>query len=89
MTQENKSNSGNFDSGKARTTGEPDSINKNDKLNFKCSDVGPKSCDWQVSGNSEEEILPKIEKHGREQHQLTLNDDLKKKVRGAIHEKAA
>jgi hypothetical protein len=23
------------------------------KVNFKCSDVGPKNCDWQVSGNSE------------------------------------
>ncbi len=27
------------------------------KLNFKCSDVGPKNCDWQVSGNSEQEIM--------------------------------
>src|SRR5436189_3512558 len=36
------------------------------KLNFKCSDVGPKNCDWQVSGNSEQEIMSKIEQHGRE-----------------------
>jgi predicted small metal-binding protein len=33
------------------------------KVNFKCSDVGPKNCDWQVSGNSEQEIMPKIEQH--------------------------
>jgi predicted small metal-binding protein len=37
----------------------------NQKLNFRCSDDGPKNCDWQVSGNSEEEIMPKIEQHGR------------------------
>ena len=35
------------------------------RVNFKCSDVGPKNCDWQVSGNSEQEIMPKIEQHGR------------------------
>lgn len=29
------------------------------KMNFRCSDVGPKNCDWQVSGNSEEEIMPR------------------------------
>ena len=35
------------------------------RVNFKCSDVGPKNCDWQVSGNSEQEIMPKIEQHGQ------------------------
>jgi len=62
---------------------------RKDKLNFKCSDVGPKNCDWQVSGNSEEEIMPKIEQHGREKHNLTIDNDTRKKVRGAIHSKAA
>ena len=36
------------------------------KMNFRCADVGLKTCDWQVSGNSEQEIMPKIEQHGRE-----------------------
>jgi len=40
------------------------------KMNFRCADVGPKTCDWQVSGNSEQEIMPKIEQHGREKHNL-------------------
>jgi len=44
------------------------------KVNFKCSDVGPKNCDWQVSGNSEQEIMPKIEQHGREKHNMTIDD---------------
>jgi|HubBroStandDraft_6_1064221.scaffolds.fasta_scaffold18560_2 hypothetical protein len=36
------------------------------KMNFRCADVGPKTCDWRVSGNIEEEITPKTEQHGRE-----------------------
>jgi predicted small metal-binding protein len=60
-----------------------------DKMNFRCSDVGPKNCDWQVSGNSEEEIMPKIEQHGREKHNLTMDNETKNRVRGAIHREAA
>jgi predicted small metal-binding protein len=59
------------------------------KLNFRCSDVGPKNCDWQVSGNSEQEIMPKIEQHGREDHGMTIDDQTRDKVRGAIHRQAA
>src|SRR4029077_7632877 len=39
-----------------------------DKVSFRCSDVGPKNCEWQISGNSEAEIMSKIEQHGREKH---------------------
>jgi predicted small metal-binding protein len=59
------------------------------KLNFRCADVGPKSCDWQVSGNSESEMLPKIEQHGREKHNMTLDEDTRRKVHSAIQPKAA
>lgn len=59
------------------------------KVNFRCADVGPKNCDWQVSGNSEDEIMPKIEQHGREKHNMTVDEDTKRKVRGAIHRQAA
>jgi predicted small metal-binding protein len=59
------------------------------KMNFRCADVGPKTCDWQVSGNSEEEIMPKIEQHGREKHNLTMDGETKNRVRSAIHRKAA
>lgn len=61
----------------------------NQKLNFRCSDVGPKSCNWQVSGNSEDEILPKIEQHGREAHNLSMDENTRSKVRSAIHRQAA
>jgi len=60
------------------------------KVNFRCSDVGPKDCDWQVSGNSEEEIMHKIEQHGREKHNLSLGSETKDRVRHAIrHQQAA
>jgi predicted small metal-binding protein len=59
------------------------------KLNFKCSDVGPKNCDWQVSGNSEQEIMPKIEQHGREKHNMTIDDTTRNKVRNSIRRQAA
>jgi predicted small metal-binding protein len=39
-----------------------------------CSDAEPKNCDWQVSGNSEPEIMPKIEQHGREKQNMTIAD---------------
>jgi predicted small metal-binding protein len=59
------------------------------KVNFKCSDVGPKECNWQVTGNSEQEIMPKIEQHGREKHNMTIDDQTRNKVRNAIHKQAA
>jgi predicted small metal-binding protein len=54
-----------------------------------CADVGPKTCYWQVSGNSEQEIMPKIEQHGREKHNLTMDDETRNRVRRAIQRKAA
>ena len=52
-------------------------------LHFNCSDVVAKNCDWQVSGNSEQEIMPKIEQHGREKHNMTIDDQTRNKVRNA------
>jgi predicted small metal-binding protein len=62
---------------------------KQGKVNFRCSDVGPKHCEWQISGNSEEEIMPKIEQHGREKHDLAMGNETRSKVRNAIHQQAA
>jgi predicted small metal-binding protein len=60
-----------------------------EKVSFRCSDVGPKNCEWQISGNSEAEIMPKIEQHGREKHNMKIDEDTRKKVHSAIHKKAA
>lgn len=58
-------------------------------VNFKCSDVGLKHCDWQVSGNSEQEIMPKIEQHGREKHGLEIDDYTRNRFCDAINRQAA
>ena len=60
-----------------------------DKVSFRCADVGPKTCEWQVSGNSEAEIMPKIEQHGREKHNMKIDEDTRQKVHSAIHRNAA
>ncbi len=59
------------------------------RVNYKCSDVVQKNCDWQVSGDSEQEIMPKIERHGREKHGLDIDDETRNRVRNAIHQQAA
>ena len=40
------------------------------KLHFHCKDVGY-DCTWQLAGDSEESMLPTIEKHAAEVHNLT------------------
>jgi predicted small metal-binding protein len=42
-----------------------------------------------VSGNSEQEIMPKIEQHGREKHNMTIDDETRSKVRNSIRRQAA
>ncbi len=37
---------------------------------FRCKDVGY-DCEWHLKGSSEEEMLPVIEKHAAEVHNLT------------------
>ncbi len=41
-----------------------------DKKVFHCKDVGYE-CEWQLEGSSEDEMLPVIEKHAAEVHNLT------------------
>jgi predicted small metal-binding protein len=55
------------------------------RLQFKCSDVVAKNCDWQVSGNIELEIMMLIEKHAREKHGLRLDAETRNGVYDAIH----
>lgn len=53
-------------------------------LSFRCADVGDKSCPWETSGRSEDEILRNTEQHAREKHGMDWSDTIKDKVRGAI-----
>jgi predicted small metal-binding protein len=57
---------------------------------FRCSDLGHKECKWEVSGRSEDEIMPKIEQHGREKHNITnFDNESRKRVHNAIRDRAA
>ena len=57
---------------------------------FRCADLGHQECNWQVSGRSEDELMPQIERHGREQHNLTsFDNDTRNQVRSAIGDQAA
>lgn len=51
---------------------------------FHCKDVGYE-CEWQTEGSSEEEMLPVIEKHAAEVHNLThFKSEAVEHVREAI-----
>ena len=66
---------------------DPNSGNVNrpeNKLSFRCADVGDKSCQWETKGKSEEEVMRSVEQHGRETHNLKMDDNMREKVRGAI-----
>jgi predicted small metal-binding protein len=66
-----------------------DQLKKQARLHFKCSDVVAKNCDWQVSGNSEREIMPLIEQHSQEKHGLKLDDETLNGVHNAILKRVA
>jgi predicted small metal-binding protein len=59
------------------------------RVRFTCSDVVAKNCDWQASGNSEEELMFLIKQHSREKHGLELDDETLNGVHHAIHKEAA
>jgi predicted small metal-binding protein len=57
---------------------------ENSRKQFACKDVGY-NCTWQLEGESEEEMLPIIEKHAAEVHNLThFKDEAVEHVREAI-----
>ena len=51
---------------------------------FKCADIGM-NCGFTVKGASTDELMPKIAQHAKDAHKIEeINEDLKKKVHGAI-----
>lgn len=64
--------------------------NKSGQKTFRCADMGHKECNWEVSGQSEEELMPQIEHHGRERHGITnLDEESRRRVRNNIRDRAA
>ena len=57
---------------------------------FRCSDAGFKECNWQVSGRNDNEIMDRVQEHGRDAHGITnFDDNMRQKVRQNIHDRRA
>jgi len=64
--------------------------NVSNKMTFRCADVADPNCQWEVSGRNEAEIMPQIERHGREQHNITnFDENTRNRVREAIRTREA
>ena len=75
--------------GKNPTESRPGSEGAGGKT-FRCADVGFADCRWEVSGRTEDELLPKIEQHGREHHGIEeIDEDMRRHVHDAIHRRSA
>ena len=58
-------------------------------LEFHCSDVGDPKCSWKASGRSEEELMPQIEQHGRDAHNIkNIDDNMRQRIRSNIRRAA-
>jgi predicted small metal-binding protein len=67
-----------------------DNPNNRQGKEFRCADVGVANCNWSVTGQSDDEIMRKVEAHGREAHGMTeIDAQTRDKIRGAINQKAA
>lgn len=54
------------------------------KVTFRCCDLAVKECDWQTSGNTEHEVLCRVESHFREKHNFSFDVATQAMVRQAI-----
>ena len=59
------------------------------KLTFRCGDLRIKDCTWQTEGNTEHEVLSRIEEHFREKHSFAFDLAAQTLVRQAIRKQAA
>jgi len=62
---------------------------KQGRYKFRCADL-VKGCSWEASAASKEELLAKIEQHGRDRHDMPeIDAGTRRQVEGAITERAA
>lgn len=59
------------------------------KLGFRCGDLGIEECKWQTAGNTEDEVLSRVEEHFWEKHDFALDLATQTLVRQAIRKQAA
>ncbi len=39
---------------------------------FRCANAGATGCRWKARGNSEEEVMAKVEEHARKAHKVQM-----------------
>ena len=60
------------------------------EMTFRCADVGRENCNWEVRGQSEEEMMQHIERHGREQHNInSFDENSRNRTLNAIRRRSA
>jgi predicted small metal-binding protein len=58
-------------------------------LKFRCAEI-IQGCSWEMTGSSEDELMSKIEQHGREKHNIrSFDSETRNKVRQSIRREAA
>ena len=54
-------------------------------VRFRCKDVGFPNCPWEARAKNEKELMPQIEKHGRDAHGINnLDQQTRDRVKQAI-----
>lgn len=67
----------------------PNQSSDQGNVRFRCKDVGFANCPWEATGRNEQELMPQIERHGREQHGINnIDQATRDKVHGAIQRAA-
>jgi predicted small metal-binding protein len=54
-------------------------------VKFRCKDVGFANCPFEASGKNEQELMPQIERHGKEAHGMEqIDQQTRDRVKDAI-----
>ena len=76
-----------------RTSASAHSMHSNQptgKHTFRCADVGPAECTWEVAGENEDEVMRRVEEHAKHDHGMKdWSDAMRNKVRDNIHRRQA
>ncbi len=52
---------------------------------FKCADAGATGCRWKAKGNSEEEVMAKVDEHAKKAHNVqTPTETIRSYLRSTI-----
>jgi predicted small metal-binding protein len=67
----------------------PQDVTHDEDVRFQCSQLHSE-CKWETSGRSVDELMPRIEQHGREKHGLqSFGQEIREKIQNLIHKHAA